>query len=392
MRNALIAASLVLGSVSTVHAQEPDGPPPAADPSRTQFDAAFDAMTRGDFQTAAVGFRAVAASSPDPELRGAAIQLGRLAEDFQRRGTRLTFSNAPGLAGPMRSPKEVGVSEDDEIDGGRTSFIITSTVASFYTGIVLVDLSDSEDIKGGTLIVMGTTAAGLVGSLYATRGRTMTGGMADAYGLGMALGVGNSLLLSSPLGVVDADTNASEKTQLFVLGSAWGGAAAGLMIADRIRPTRAQVSVTSTIGAMGMISTLLGLAILQPDDLDGDTFLTVTALGLDAGVVAGAGFAGKLDWSLSRARLVGLSAFLGALAGVGTSILLFADDDGSDDNTARMAAGITLGGLWGGFALGTRLTRDMAPDYRFRAKPGVSANLSPTMIRSAPGLSVVGSF
>jgi hypothetical protein len=32
------------------------------------------------------------------------------------------------------------------------------------------------------------------------------------------------------------------------------------------------------------------------------------------------------------------------------------------------------------------------PDDRFRTKPGLDASLSPTMIRTAPGLSLVGSF
>ncbi len=387
MRTALIATAALLALTASARAEDLDPPGVVADdPARPAFDAAFDVMTRGDFSTAAVEFRAVAARAIDPELRGAANQLGRLAADLARRGGRLRFG---------AEPTPVGVSEDDQADGGRTNFIITSTIASLYTGVVLVDLSDTDDVKASTLIVMGATAGGLVGSIYASRGRTMTGGMADAYGLGLSLGVGNSLLLGEPLGLFDGGS--TEKPQLVVLGAAWGGAAVGLILADRIRPTRAQVSVTSTIGAMGVVSTMLGFAIVQPDDLSGDSFLTITALGLDASIAAGAGFAGKLDWSLSRARLVGLSAFLGALAGVGTSILVL-DDNGDGDQQARIAASLTLAGLWGGFALGTRLTNDMAPDYRFRAKPGISATVSPTMlksptmVKSAPGLALVGSF
>ena len=90
-------------------------------------------------------------------------------------------------------------------------------------------------------------------------------------------------------------------------------------------------------------------------------------------------------------RVVELSAFLGALAGGGTSILLLADSTGDSDNSARLAAGITLAGLWGGFALGAHLTRDMKPDYRFR-KQGTSAMLAPTSIRNAPGLALTGMF
>jgi hypothetical protein len=70
--------------------------------------------------------------------------------------------------------------------------------------------------------------------------------------------------------------------------------------------------------------------------------------------------------------------------------LLLSDSDGSD-NTIRLGAGITLAGLWGGFALGTHLTRNMAPDYRFRSQ-GASAMIAPTSIRNAPGLALTGTF
>jgi len=362
---------------------------PAAPDTQAQFDAAFEAMTRGDFATAIAGFHAVSATTTDPEQRGAANQLGRLAEELSRRQVRFVAADAPG-ATPVPLHDTVPVSEDDQPDGGRTSFIISTTIASLYSGVVLLDLLDVNDARTGTLVVMGSTSIGLLGSLYGTRGRTMTGGMADAFSLGLGVGVFNSLLLSGPLGLYDADVNASEKVQSFVLGSAWGVGVAGLVAADSIRPTRAQVSVAGTFGMMGLASTWLSLAIVQPSDLSGNTFLTITAAGLDGGLAAGAIFASKLDWSLSRARLVELGAFLGGLAGGGTSIILFADS--GSDNTARLAAGITLAGVWAGFALTTHLTRDMAPDYRYRKPLGGNAMLAPTIIRDAPGLAAVGRF
>jgi hypothetical protein len=387
MRELLVIAAVWLAGGVAV-AQPRGAAPPAPEP-RAQFDAAFDAMTRGDFANAAVGFREVAATAADPELRGAANQLGRLADDFARRGGRLTFAAAPGNA-PPSAGGVVAVSEDDQPDGGRASFVVTTTLASLYTGIVAIDLADVSDVRSGTLLVMGTTAAGLIGSLYGTRGRTMTGGMSDAWSLGLFAGAGNALLLAGPLGLYASTSNADKKVLSFVAGSAWSVATVGLLAADAIRPTRAQVNVMSTIGVMGLGSTLLTLAIIQPSGLSGDAFLTITAGGLDAGLGVGAGFARQLDWSLSRARYVGLSAFLGALAGGGTSLLLFANNGG--DNSARVAAGITLAGLWGGFALGGHLTRDMAPDLRFHPRADTTALLVPTTIRGAPGLAVVGAF
>jgi len=395
MGRIVLAVALVCATVATGAAQQP---PPD---EQAQFDAAFDSMLRGDFIAASQGFKALAAIATSSERRASATDMARLADELQARGGKLTFgvvpaaSGAPGAPpvvapGPgVPAPGVVAVSEDDAADGGRASFVVTTTMASFYSGFVLLDLMDVSDIRTGTLVVMGSTAGGVLGSLYGTSGRTMTGGMADAWRLGLFAGVGNALLLSGPLGLYDSSTNTSEKVNTFVLASGWGLATAGLLIADNIRPTRGQVTVVETFGMMGVASTLLSLAIVQPNDLSGNTFLGITAAGLDGGLAAGAAFGGKLDWSYSRARYVELSAFLGGLTGVGTSLLLFSDS--GSDNTARLAASITLGGLWGGFLLGTHLTRNMAPDYRFR-RTQATTMITPTSIRNAPGLTLTGTF
>lgn len=401
MGRIFLALACTVAMVGEAMAQPAPGEPaapgaPIAD-EQAQFDAAFDALVRGDFATASAGFGALAAGASTPERRASSHELARLADELIARGGHLTFgpeavpaAGPPGAPPVAAAPAVVAVSEDDAVDGGRASFVITTTAAGFYSGFVLLDLLDVDDLRTGTLVVMGSTAGGVLGSIYGTRGRTMTGGMADSWRLGLIAGAGNALLLSGPLGFYDATDNASEKVNTFVLTSSWGLAAAGLVAADRIRPTRGQVTVVETFGFMGITSTLLALAIVQPDDISGDAFLTVTAAGFDGGLVAGMAFGDRLDWSHSRARYVELGALLGGLAGVGTSILLLADSDGSD-NTARAAAGITLGGLWGGFALAAHLTRDMAPDYRFR-RQGTTAMLAPTSIRNAPGLALSGMF
>jgi hypothetical protein len=387
MARSFVLAMLLL-SVAVARAQpaDPAGPPsiapsgpqvsPAVD--RGQFDAAFDAMVRGDFANASAGFHAVAIAGA-PELRSAATELARLADSYLSRGTHLTLSDAPGAATGANA-----ISEDDVPTGGRTSFIVTTTIASLYSGFVLVDLLGVDDLRAGTALVMGTTTAGVVGSVFGTRGRTITGGMAEAYSLGLFTGAANALLLSQPLGLFSS----SSDVLTFTLASSWGLATAGLIAADRIRPTRGQVNVVQTYGLMGIGSTWLTLAMAQPQSLSGDSFMTITALGLDGGLAVGAGFAAKLDWSNSRARLVQMAALLGVIAGAGTSFILLSDF--GSDNTDRLAAAITLAGMWGGFVTGVYLTRDMEPDYRFRRASSVS--LAPAPIPHGGGLSVVGSF
>ncbi len=402
----LVLVSMVLW-VGAAAAQPATGDPPPPMPAgaptapvmdeQAQFDAAFDAMVRGDFATASAGFGALAAAASTPERRESSRELARLADELVARGGRLTYGPAvTPAAGPPGAPAPlapaagvVAISEDDSKDGGRASFVISTTAASFYSGFVLLDLLDAEDLRTGTLVVMGSTAGGVLGSIYGTRNHTMTGGMADAWRLGMITGTVNAVLLSEPLGLFDATDNVSEKVNTFVLASSWGLAGIGLYAADRIRPTRAQVTVVETFGLMGVTSTLLALAIVQPDDTSGDAFLGLTAAGFDGGLAAGMAFGNRLDWSHSRARYVELGSLLGGLAGVGTSILLLADS--ADEDAVRAGAAITLGGVWGGFALTTHLTRNMAPDYRFRAH-GPTAMIAPTSIRNAPGLALSGMF
>jgi len=397
----LLMAAFLMGSAGLVHAQPVD--------AKGQYEEAYQAMLAGDFNKAAGGFAAAAALTDDAQLRMAANQLARLANDLAARNARLAFGpEAPAQpAYPMTSPggpgapgggvplveggQNAAVSEDDARDGGRATFVTFTTIAALYSGVVLDVLLEVDDVRSGTLVVMGTTTVGLVGSLYGTKNRMMTGGMADSWTLGMGVGVGNALLLGSPLGLYEGE-NVDKKVTTTTLLAAWGTAGAGLLFADRYQPTRAQVSVTGTVGFMGVASTLVGLAIIQPDDISGNTFLTLTAVGLDASLVAGGVFASKLDWSLSRARYVGLGAMLGVLAGAGGSLLLLSDGGGGE-NSARLAAGLTLAGMWGGFALTTHLTRDMAPDYRFRVKPqGPQLTIAPTRIKDATGLALVGSF
>lgn len=350
--------------------------------SRDDYDRAFTALVAGDFDTAIAWFDAVASESDDVDLIAASRELARLAADLRDRGVR--FSNDSPSATPV---VDDGGEDRDDSTKGRTSFITTTTMTSFYSGFVLIDLLDIDDFRPGVAIVAGTTGLGLVGSIYATRGRTITEATADAYGIGLGIGVGNGLLLASPLGL----DNETENIQMFALGSMVLGGAAGLYLGDQVNPTRAQVSVTGTMGMMGLATVGLGFGIVQPDDIGEDTVLILLAAGLDVGVLGGLAMAPKLDWSVSRARLVTLGAFVGAVAGfAGAAIITGAEDP--DDETGRLWSASILGGAWGGLGLAWHLTRDMDPDPRYRAESSRTTSIAPTLIRDAPGFAVAGTF
>lgn len=368
-----------------------DDAPAPADDAPAVYDAAFAALLAGHLDAAQRGFSDAAARIADPELRAAARELARLAMTLQEQHIRLVAE--AGAAPPSALPREPAATPDyrdaEDRTAGRTSFVISTTLASVYGGIVLVDLLDlSDGFRPTVATVLGATGVGFLGSYYGTRGAHITEAMADAYSAGLGLGVGNALLLAVPLGLNDS----SEQFQGVALGGLVLGGAAGLVLADRVRPTRGQVQIATLGSSLGIATTGLGLLITQPDDIETDTLLLLLAGGLDAGLVGGMVMAPRLDWSLSRTRLVSLGGFLGALVGWSGAALLTGTDVDADIGTLWGVT--TLAGLWSGVGLAAHLTRDMAPDRRFQTQGGLtsSAMITPAAIPNGMGLALSGSF
>lgn len=330
------------------------------------------------------GFDAVALRTTDPERRATARELARLARRLKDQRVRFVFERPSTI----EVPKLVtSVAEDDEPSAGRAEFIAMTTLVSFYSGFVLNVLLDVDDFRLGTAIVAGTTAAGVTGSLFGSRGRRITGGMASAYSVGVLLGGGNAALLAEPFGLLDGE----DQFMSFLLVGLAAGGIGGLLYSDSTNPTRAQMTFTGTLSYMGLATAGLSLLVAQPDDIEVDTVLLLLAAGLDVGAGVGLALSPKLDWSKSRGNLVWLSSFLGAVAGFGVVALVAGAPD--SDTEGRFFAASTLGGMWGGFGLGVHLTRNMKPDPRFAHEDGAPTTaVVPTIIDQAPGLAVMGSF
>lgn len=362
-----------------------DQPPATGQPIpslQSDYDQAFEALLAGDMTAAIAGFDKVAGAATG-DLAAGARELGRLARRLQANRVRFVVSTAP--AETRGGDVAAAVSEDDRRNSGRVGFVASTTAAGLYTGIALIDIADVNDFRGGTVLIVATTGAAFGTSLLATSGRDVSAGMASSYSTGLLLGAGNGLLLSSPLGLEDSE-------QILGIGLAGMvvGGAAGLAVADRARPTVGQSSFVSTTSFLGIATTGLGVAIAGDQGLSADAVLLILAGGLDLGAAGGIVFAPKLDWSKGRARLVQLSSLLGGLGGLGIAAIITGEPD--DDTEARLLAAATLGGLWGGFGLGIRLTRDMAPDPRFASNPVDTIALAPTLIGDSPGLVAGGRF
>src|SRR5262245_61743513 len=195
-----LPAILLIALASSAFAQPgapqppPDAPPPPpevappvqppsampVDPPelKAAYDAAFATLVGGDWAAASAQFADIAARSVEPERRGASAELSRFAHEMDERGE----------SGPLRQ-------------SGRADFVVTSTLAAFYSSFALVDVFDVSDYKNATLLVTGVTLAGFGISLFATNGRKITDSMAAGYGAGLAIGLGNGLLLAAPLGI-----------------------------------------------------------------------------------------------------------------------------------------------------------------------------------------------
>ncbi|WP_428262325.1 hypothetical protein [Haliangium sp.] len=351
------------------------------DELRLLYKQAYAHLLAGRFEAAGAAFSAVAARATDPGLQAAAGELGRLAETLAVQGVRFVRT---------RSPSEGSLAEEDRT-AGRTSFVISTTTASLYAGVVLIDLLDQGgDFRPVVGILLGTTAAGFLGSYYGSRHMAIAQSTSDAYSLGISLGVGNGLLLS--LGLLDdVDDNETELVQGTTLAAMAAAGAGGLLLAHSSRPTRGQVTFTSLTSTLGISTVGLGLLVLQPD-IDGDTILLALAGGLDAGALAGVAFAPQLQWSLARARLTGLGTFLGALTGWGVAALASGVNVDDSDSVARAWGASTMAGMWGGFALTAYLTRNMAPDRRFLDDSETSALVTPLMVPGGVGLGLSGRF
>lgn len=364
------------GAPAPVMRQPPDDelPPPAPveDPAMATYREGYAALVAGDFTAARAKLGVVAETAVDPELRGAARELARLADELGARQARLVFGAAALHDDGAEDPAD-----------GRTSFVATTTLASLYAGVVLIDITDTDSVRSGAALILGATAAGFLGSFYGSRGRSITGGMGEAYSTGLLIGTANGLLLAEPLG---AET--SEAFQMSVLLGMALGAGGGMLYGDTVRPTRGQMSFVGTLATLGIASAGLGLVVANPD-VSADTVLYTMTAGLDLGAAVGLVMGKELTWSSARARLVWLGALLGGVAGFGGSLLIGGDDGGSD--FGRAAAGITLAGTWGGFALASHLTRDMRPDRRYRAAPPM-VQLAPMGVPHGAGLGVAGAF
>ncbi len=161
------------------------------------------------------------------------------------------------------------------------------------------------------------------------------------------------------------------------LGTGLAALGTAVLLTRERSPSSGDVALTNSGGIWGLVTGGLTLAILE--DASATTAQGVLLAGADAGLLAMALVARKVDMSRGRSLLIDAGGLLGALAGA--SIPAFAN---SENGPAIGASG--LAGMATGLAIATYVTRDWDEDRdEPRAARGGGAMAVPMLARLEGG-------
>lgn len=332
---------------------DPSAPAGLPQPTATGWSPELDEPLRralvSGCRTGLVELRALAASAG----RSSAIagEVVRLCEDIRSRAP------APELAAETpAAPATAGATADRRSGdrSGRSRLVLASAIYGIWAGVAFDILADVEDERSVVLPPMLGLAAGLAGSIYATRSGDVTAGQAWAVITGLDYGTYSGLLWSA---ATDADEERLFGTALAT------GVAGGLIgvLAARFRPAQGSVELVRSGGLWGTAAAAM-LALMSSNVSDTGAF-TLLAAGMDLGLLGGGLLATRVNVSRDRMLLIDTGAVTGLLFGLGTTWLIA----GIDDNRQAVGAG-GLAGLLAGIAIAVVLTQDMDADDAQQAR------------------------
>lgn len=228
--------------------------------------------------------------------------------------------------------------------------------------LAAIDILLRQDIDNGgagTLVMMaGVAGGGSLGWLL-TEKYPVDAGAAHATTIGLLAGTANGALLIRPTEAYDAE----DVMGLLFLGSAIG-AGAGFAYGQAADLTPGQATFIGNTVLLGLsTAALIGITGSRNGEYNNWENGTL-AIGLDAGILAGALVAPSLDWSPRRAKTVLAATAIGALLGGALPGLITKREEG-EDYDGDIIAGSMTAGLWAGFGLGILMTRDIQPDPKY---------------------------
>lgn len=247
----------------------------------------------------------------------------------------------------------LGVEEPTTV--ARAGLAAGQTVHGFVLGLELCVILECDGVRPWTAAMTLGAGTGLTVSLLATSEQGVTPGLARALNHGAAWGG----VLGFLSGVV-AEADGRPLAGLMAAGQL-GGMAAGYGLSQVLRPTSADVLLTTIGGLTGMIYyPLITEGILELGQSERAVFGGMMASSVIGGVGA-ASVAGQIPMSTGRVVLIGAGGALGSLVGLAIPFMIM----GEDLTPQGATAGAVLGSA-AGFAAAGYLTREWDDDEDFR--------------------------
>jgi hypothetical protein len=233
--------------------------------------------------------------------------------------------------------------------GGRAQLVLGTTLYGIWTGIAIDVLGDVDGDRLPVLAPLLGMAAGLAGSLYATRGGDVTAGQAWSIITGLDYGTYNGLLWAAA-----RDARTDKGVVGTALGAGMAGGAVGILVAMQ-RPPQGAVEMVRSGGLYGTAAALMGALLFAPDSPSSKAIFTTLATGMDVGLASGAALASQVGISRNRMLLIDAGSIAGLGFGLGGAWLV----TGSGGNGRHALGAGGLVGLGVGMAAAIFLTRGM---------------------------------
>jgi hypothetical protein len=314
-------------------------------------------MLAGRFGEAAEQFRSLAAGAREVTQQILAREQADICERWARGGLVLM----PAADLPAARARAAGLLEDRRSADELGILYTASVLYGLGTGIALDFWTEPSSAAGGILpaLLLGGGAAGLVYAL--DNPEKLHYGIAQSITSGLWLGLEEGLTwtLWNQARAASADEWSGRTVATTLWASATAGAILGGTLGTAYGTTPGRASLVGSAGLWSaLIVGLVGAGAVGASPSADDTYLLMSALGLNAGAVIGAVIGADVSPSIARVRFVDLGALAG---GILTGGVYLAISNGHPD---RAAMTLTLAaGISGGLVAAWEMTAGMEQDY-----------------------------
>lgn len=242
---------------------------------------------------------------------------------------------------------------------GRPEALILTTAFGFYEGVAISILLDDHDLLpsgddglvAASALTLATTGLGFGLGWWVTEEYGVNQAQAGLFTSGFFWTTLNGLSGGLGVGLDDGDD-----LLINSLVSGWTGQALGVLLAANVDRTAGQVSLMNTVATWTGAEVALWQGVFGVEA--GSSYFTWSTLAADVGLLVGAYLARDLDISRSRARLLDVGAFAGALAGPAALFMLW----GPEENLREWYLSAVAIGIPIGIGVAWHLTRDLDDD------------------------------